>query len=195
MADRKDKKTNKKDKSANDYLQNKQPDKAKNVIDTEPTIEEQERIDIEFMVLEGDLSDKEDYSDLLEELFEALSQTQRMKKKQVFRRYKSKIKIARKRAMKRRANKQVIKKRARKQAISNMKKFILKGKSLKGAPASEKNRVERLVKRRNTIVDRNSRRLIIGKKQQERKRFQKSDQDFNGLSLIESFNQIYDSIT
>jgi len=177
----------------------KAPEKTKNEIDFEPetddTLDEDQMIlDI---VLEGDYSDVEEpyMKEILEELQEALSVTQRMKKRMVMKRYKSKIKIGRKRAMKRRANRSVLKKRAKRQAIGNVKKFLSKGRDMKKASASEKSRLERLVKRKKKLIDRMSRKLVNKKRETERKRFQRNSVEMTGNMLSETFDIFYNTHT
>jgi hypothetical protein len=187
-------KKEKDDKKPIDKKAKKSPEKAKNNIDFEPETDDSLEEAIEY-VLEGDLSDAEEVHivSILEELKEALSVTQRMKKRMVMKRYRSKIKVGRKRAMKRRANRKTLQKRAKRQAIGNVKKFLSKGRNLKKASASEKNRIERLVNRRKKLVDRMSRKLINKKREAERKRFQKNSVEMTGNTLTETFNTFYNT--
>jgi len=170
--------------------------KAKNEIDFEPeTKDDVAESEMYVMyVMEGDLSDIDEHADLLTAMHEALSVTQRLKKRQVMRRFKGKMKTARKRSRKRKANLKVIKKRARRQAITNVKKILSKGRNLKKASASEKNRIERMAKRRGAFVNRLSKRLVIQKRRDETKRFQKNSESFSGDNLMETFNTLYDNL-
>lgn len=186
----------KKEDDKDDKKNKKAPPKAKNEIDLEPeTTDDNGQKIAEEYVLEGDFSDINELEDILKSMHEDLSVAQRLQKRRVMKRYKSKIKIARKRAMKRKANRKVLTKRARRQAVTNVKKFIAKGRNLKDASASEKNRIERMVKRRKNMVTRLTRRLINTKRADERKRFQKSSQDFHGQELVEIFNTLYNTVT
>lgn len=178
---------------------NKKLSKTKTNVDLEPETEEDnisESQYIEFYVLEEDTSDIEnpDIKAILDELKETLSHTQRIKKKMVMKKYKNKLKIARKKASRRRANLKVIKKRARRQAISNVKKMVTKGKNMKKASASEKSRIERIVKRRKTLVDRSARKLIKHKRAADTKKLQKSSYEMSGQTLNEIFSSYYDTI-
>ncbi|PCJ96832.1 MAG: hypothetical protein COA52_01075 [Hyphomicrobiales bacterium] len=173
-----------------DKKDNKIPEKAKNSIDFTPTTDEQSIVEY---ALDGDLSDMNEHIEALKELLEDLSVTQRLKKKRVMKKFKAKIKVARRKSMRRRANTKTINKRARRQAISNVKKFLTKGKSLKNASASEKNRIERMVKKRKGLIDRSARKLRIGTRKKERARFQKSDVTFTGNELVETFDVFYKS--
>jgi hypothetical protein len=172
--------------------------KVNNTVDLEPETEDEisEEAFIEMYVLDEDTSDvnEPEISSILNELKEALSHTQRIKKKMVMKKYKNKLKIARKRSSRRRANLKVIKKRARRQAISNVKKMVTKGKNMKKASASEKSRVERIVKRRKVLVDRGARKLIKHKRSADTKRLQKSSYEMSGPTLNEIFSAYYDSI-
>lgn len=180
----------------------KAPDKVKDKIDFEPEtndtdaqdVHEQEMI-LDF-VLEEDRSDLEEehIQEILNSLNEELSKAQRVKKGLIMKRYKSKIKNSRKRQMKRRANIKVLQKRAKRQAISNMKKIIAKGRDLNKASASEKNRIERLVKRRKKLVDRMSKRLVNSKRSQDAKRLQRNSVEMTGNSLVETFDIFYNTL-
>jgi hypothetical protein len=122
-----------------------------------------------------------------------LTLAQRIKKKQVFRKNKAKIKLGRKRASRKRANTDKIKQRARRQAIKNVKKIIARGKNLNKASASEKTRIERLVKKRKNIVNRATRKLIPQKRKQDRERLSNSV-ELSGSQLFETLNILNDSI-
>lgn len=106
-------------------------------------------------------------------LTEALTTAQRNKRKMIMRRYKSKLKIARKRSMRIRANAATIQKRARRQAIQNMKRKLAGGRNPSSLSVSEKNRVEKMTKKRASAVNRATRKLTRDKKTAERIRLQK----------------------
>lgn len=103
-------------------------------------------------------------------LGEILSVSQRMKKKQQVRRYKARMQIARKRMMKRRATTGRLTNRARRSAIYGVKKRLAGGRTPGSLNYSERARIERLAKRRKNVIKRNTRRLLIKKRAQERKR-------------------------
>jgi len=160
-------------------------------VDFEPAITE----DVLFYVMEGDLSDVDEFKDILEELAkelseeedltEALSVSQRLRRRAIMRRSRSRIKLGRRRAMMRRATTQRIQKRARRSAISMMKKRFAGGRNPGNLPYSERARVERMVARRKPAVNRLSRRLVRSKREQERKRFQKNSFEMSGNILNE----------
>lgn len=147
-------------------------------VDFEPVLKEMLGEAVEEF-LEGDFTDLEEHTELLEEFInefqligEDLSAAQRTKKRLMFRRYKSKIKIARARSMKRRATTKKITHRARTSAILNMKRRFAGGRNPAGLSVSEKNRVERMVKRRKNAITRSTRKLVRVKRQLERQRLQ-----------------------
>lgn len=107
----------------------------------------------------------------VEPLNEILSIAQRLKKRQQIRRNRVRLKTARMRAMKRRANSSTITKRARKTAINNMKKKFSGGKSVSSMNMAQKMRVERIVSKRKNAIQRNTKRLLNSKRQQDRQRF------------------------
>lgn len=130
----------------------------------------------------GDDSDFETHQELfeayLEEIFddelnEALTTSQRMKRRMIMRRYKSKLKLARRRSMRIRATGDRIQRRARRQAVNNMKRRIAGGRNPTSLSPSEKNRIERMTKKRGAAVSRQTRKLVRDKKQQERVRLQR----------------------
>lgn len=172
----------------------------KNEINFEPETNDLDDNDLEESILhwivEGDYSDfdEPDIKPIIDEIKEDITHTQRLKKRMTMKRHKSKLKIARRRASKRRANLGTIKKRARRQAISNIKKIITKGKNLKKSSASEKNRVERMVKRREPLVKRGARKLIRTKRSDERRRLQKNSVEMTGNTLNEVFDVFYNTL-
>lgn len=176
--------TDKKDK--------KNPEKAKNEVDLKPKLDDT----VLEWVMDDDLSDLEEMQSIIDELTEALSAADRQKKRQVMRRFKSKISVARKRQEKRHANKDVIKRRARMQVIKNLKTKFAGGNyaNYKDASASQKSAIERMVARRKALITRATNRMINKKRQQDRKKFQTSSESFENKSLIENFNIIYNSI-
>lgn len=95
---------------------------------------------------------------------EGLSVTQRVRKGNVMRRYEGKLQVAKRRAMKRRAALGVIRKRARRGAVNDVKKKFARGRNLSDLSYGERNRVEAMVKRRKSLVDRIARRKINDKR-------------------------------
>lgn len=159
--------------------------KKKTEVDFNPTIEE---VIAHFEEEYGELSAEE-----IGIIEEELSHAARLKKKVKMKRFKTKIKRARDRSSRRRANTKVLEKRARRTAISAMKKKFAKGKDLKKASASEKNRIERMVKTRKKIIDRATKVGIRDKRSQERQRLSASER-FEGTPIIETLNTIYDTL-
>ena len=117
-----------------------------------------------------DPDDAEYTTGVEEDINEALSVAQRLKKKQQIRRYKAKMQIARKRSLKRRATNARLKSRARRTAVSNVKKKLSSGRNINKLSYAERARVEKLAARRKGMIQRQARRLIIKKRSLERKR-------------------------
>lgn len=117
--------------------------------------------------------DQRELDKLLEEinsLDEALSVSNRIKKRQTMRRYRSRMNIARKRALKRRATTNKITGRARKSAINQLKTRYGGGKSVSNMSYAERARVEKMVSKRRSLVNRNTRRLVRVKRALDRNR-------------------------
>jgi hypothetical protein len=127
------------------------------------------------------------------EQLEELTYAQRLKKKQTLRKNKTKLKRGRKIASRRRANSAKIKQRAKRQAIKNVKKMIAKGRDLNKASASEKTRIEKIVKKRKALVNRAARRLVPTKRKQDQQKLTNSV-SFSNMELIETLNILNDSI-
>lgn len=104
------------------------------------------------------------------DLQEVLSVAGRLKRRQQVRRYRARMQIARKRSMRRRATQARIRTRARRTALAGVKKKLAGGRSTSSLTYSERARVERLAKRRQGIVNRRARRLVIQKRAIERNR-------------------------
>lgn len=145
-------------------------------VDFEPEITNE---DLEYM-FEGDYSDLGDFEELIEEYFrevadlgEGLSISSRLKKRATMRRIRSRINVGRKRALRRRATTKKIYGRAKRTAIQKMKTRFAGGRSVNSLTYSEKDRIERMVKRRRNAVTRSARRMIRSKRQLEQKRLQR----------------------
>lgn len=156
------------------------------IIDPELKTHIQEELLLEF----DDLTDEDNL--IIDEFLEDLSVASRTKKKQLMKRMKNRIKIAKKRQLVRVANTKTLEKRARKSAIDLVKKKL--SPNYKDSSAGEKNRVERLAKRKAKFVDRLAKRNVKDKRKLDRQRLS-SSQVFKGDELIETLNTLYDTIT
>jgi hypothetical protein len=128
------------------------------------------------------------------DLEEALSLQQRIKKGIVMRRYAPKLAVARRRAMRRRAQRKVLTRRSRKQAIKDIKTKFSGGRDVTKLSAAEKNRLEKIVKKRGMIVNRLARKLYIGKKQSERKRLNNEFETVNLAGIIDVMEDALNTI-
>ena len=128
-------------------------------------------------ILDYDMELDEEVESIIKEFYEEINQLdealtigQRVKKRQVMRRYRSRIQISRKRSLRRRATAGTLQKRARRSAISMVKKKYANKRPLNTLSYSERGRLERIVKSRKGAVARSTRRLVRVKRQQERQR-------------------------
>lgn len=124
----------------------------------------------DFSYIIGENPDLFEDSIVEEYMTEVLSIAARIKKRQQIRRFKSKMLIARKRSLRRRANASRIKNRAQRSAVSNTKRKLAGGRNPRDLNFSERARVEKLAARRKAAIQRQARRLVIKKRQQERTR-------------------------
>lgn len=104
------------------------------------------------------------------EVEEALNIQQRMKKRQQMRRMKAKIAIGRKKAMRRTATTEVLKKRAKRKARLVVLKKFLKGKKKEDLPYSTRAAYEKMVNKKQAVVDRIAKKLLPAMRQAERDR-------------------------
>jgi len=104
------------------------------------------------------------------EVEEALNIQQRMKKRQQVRRMKAKIAIGRKKAMRRTATTEVLKKRAKRKARLVVLKKFLKGKKKEDLPYSTRAAYEKMVNKKQAVVDRIAKKLLPAMRQAERDR-------------------------
>ena len=104
------------------------------------------------------------------EVEEALSIQQRMKKRQQMRRLKAKIALGRKKAMRRTANTEVLKKRAKRKARQQVLKKFLKGKRKEDLPYSTRASYEKMVNKKQAVVDRIAKKLLPAMRKAERDR-------------------------
>ena len=111
-------------------------------------------------------------SEGVEDLDEALTRQQRLKRKMIMRRLKSKIMMGRRRAMRRKATVDVLKKRAKKLVLRMLKQKFAKANRYADLPYSARQRIDdriaRIPKQRLDIL---ARRLLPRIKQTERDRF------------------------
>lgn len=161
--------------------------KGANGVDFEPSLEEyaiENAIDFKDLIelFDGDLSDIDLYEHLITEIVEAdqqdlaegLNASQRIRKGNVMRRNKVRLQIARRRSLRRRATTKTIQKRAHRSAVSALKSRFTQGRAVGSLSVAEKNRVERIVKRRKVAVQRMSRKLVRTARATERKRLNNS---------------------
>lgn len=107
-----------------------------------------------------------------EQLDEALTMVQRIKRRQIMKRMKGKIRVGQRRAKKRTASMVVLKRRAKLAAKRILTKRILKNKTKGDASFAERSRVEKMLLRKKGAVERIARKLMpkLRKKEQERRR-------------------------
>jgi hypothetical protein len=113
-----------------------------------------------------------DLSEIREELQEALTTAQRVKRRMVFRRSKAKIKKARERAQKRMAPKEKLEKRAMKQARKKIEMKILGGKTKDDLPFAARTAIEKKVDQRSAAIKRIAKRMFPGVRKAELERLQ-----------------------
>lgn len=104
------------------------------------------------------------------EMHEGLTVGQRLKRKQIMRRYKARLGLAKKRAMKKRATVSVLRRRARKEAIKMVKKRLTGGRDIAHLSAGEKSRIEDLVKRKRKLVARLTTKMIKNARKRDAER-------------------------
>jgi hypothetical protein len=107
---------------------------------------------------------------------EALTLTQRMRRRALMRRLKSKIAVGRRRAMRRKATVAVIQRRAYRAARAILAKKLLK-KNKADASYGEKVRVEKILKKRKAAIMRLARKLIPVIRKKEKERFSPKQDD------------------
>ena len=113
---------------------------------------------------------------------------QRMKKGLMFRRIQGKVQLAKKRSMLKKGSGKVIAKRAKVLAISMIKMKLAGNRKVSDLSPMEKQRVEKLVGKKSSIVDRLALRLIPAVKKKEAKRFLKKESiDLDNLAEAVAF--------
>ena len=117
-----------------------------------------------------------------------LNVQQRMKKSINFRRIQGKVQLAKKRSMLRKGSGKVIAKRAKVLAINIIKMKLAGNRKVSDLSPMEKQRVEKLVGKKSSTVDRLALRLIPAVKKKEAKRFLKKESiDLDNLAEAVAF--------
>ena len=107
-----------------------------------------------------------------EDLEEALTRQQRLKRKMLMRRLKSRIMMGRRRAMRRKASTETLKKRARRMVIKKLKQKFAKSNKYADLPYSARQRIDdRVEKIPASRIDVLTKRLLPKVKAAEKKRF------------------------
>ena len=106
-------------------------------------------------------------TDIREILNEALTLQQRMKKKQTFKRLKSRIARGRKLAQRRLAPKDKLEKRSQKQARKSIEAKLLGGKSKADLPLAARNAIEKKVNKRSAAIKRLAKKMFPGVRKKE----------------------------
>jgi len=119
------------------------------------------------------------------ELDEALNLQQRLKRRQLMRRIKSKIKLGRKRAKYKLANKDKLEKRSSKRAREIMRKKLAgsRGENYKDLPLSARQEIDKKIEKKKTIIARLAKRLLPKVRKAEQERLKMARQSRN-----ESYN-------
>ncbi len=107
----------------------------------------------------------------VESIYEALTRQQRLKRKMIMRRLRSKIKMGRRRAMKRKATIDTLQKRARRQVIRALKQRFAKSRDYNDLPYSARQRIDdRVAKIPDSRLNILMRRMLPKVKQDEKDR-------------------------
>jgi|SaaInlV_125m_DNA_1040241.scaffolds.fasta_scaffold01917_6 nicotinic acid mononucleotide adenylyltransferase len=107
----------------------------------------------------------------VESIYEALTRQQRLKRKMIMRRLRSKIKMGRRRAMRRKATIDTLQKRARRQVIRALKKRFAKSRDYADLPYSARQRIDdRVAKIPDSRLNILMRRMLPKVKQDEKDR-------------------------
>jgi hypothetical protein len=94
------------------------------------------------------------------EIIEALTPQQRMKRRQIIRRLKSRIKVGRDRASRRRASNVVLKARAQRAARNELVKRLSGGKSKSELSFAGRARIEKMLSQKKTLIKSLAQRLL-----------------------------------
>lgn len=102
---------------------------------------------------------------------EALDNTQRMKRKQIMRRLKARMKVGRERAKRKTASLEKLKSRAQKRARSAMFKKLAAGKDKSEMSYADRKNVEKRLESKKGVIDRMAKKLLpqVRKDEQARK--------------------------
>lgn len=178
-------------------LANKKPvSEAKTPADIEGHLDDKMLADIEKHIdqLEWEdiahLYDKQEHEELEEELSEALTAAERIKKRMEFMKTKSKREIAAQVARHRMSSPDKLKKKAVVHARHMIMDRLLKGRDKSSLSAAEKNRLEMIVSKAKTAVARISNRLLPKLRQLEQKRL--SHKDVKEAKANQATDLIYD---
>mgnify|MGYP003336356448 FL=1 len=128
--------------------------------------------DNEFSVVDKETGEEcEEEKPVKEEVInEVLSKIERMKARLRFAKNKAKIERARMLALKRHSDSKTINKRARHLAVNNMKKKLLKGRDLSTLSTTEKERIDRIIEKKKTVIGRMAMKLTPRIRQIEKER-------------------------
>ena len=156
-----------KDLETTDYIELYDPDEIEwiDVSETDPLDDESESGEL----VQAEQAVKDAHT--AQELAEALTRAQRLKLKMAMKRNKAKIAMKRKLALKRHSTPDVLKKRARKLAIKMLKKKYGK-KPVNQLSMAERERIEKLLKTKQGLINRLTIKMIPVVRKIEAKRFQ-----------------------
>ena len=107
-----------------------------------------------------------------EELEEALDNTQRLKRSQLMRRLKSKLKLGRQKASKKSATAEKLKARAQRRARLNMFKKMTMGKDKSQMSLADRKAIEKRLDSKKNIIDRMAKKLLPQVRKDDRERKQ-----------------------
>lgn len=120
------------------------------------------------------------FKEYIENLDEALTKQQRMKRSRMMKRLGKRIAIARKRKMKRKAAPADLLKRAKKLARKRLANKILKGKDLSKLSIADRERLEKKLKGKSKTIARIAKKMLPKVKQTEKERIKKARQKGGG---------------
>ena len=136
------------------------------------------------------LTEEENVKQLILDLGEALTTSQRIKAKRRFQKNRAKIKLGRRRSKNRTASKETIKKRAQKDARRKLEKDILGGKSKSELSFSQRQALEKRVDRKKSEVTRLSKRGVHDAKRRDQSRRSGKRESVDYSSIVESLEII-----
>lgn len=119
---------------------------------------------------------EDDVPEGMDEVTEALTLQQRVKRRMIFRKNRAKIMLGRERAKRRHANKDVLMQRATRQAKDMIARKLLSGKSKGEVSFADRARVEKLLAKRKNGIKRLAMKLLPKVREKEQSKFSsKSD--------------------